>query len=74
MEKTFEGWDKKVWSEWLAKLELLSLDQLVELTLAVGIRFGERQPTEKQAYILILDEADPVLLREKYDMIRNRNQ
>jgi hypothetical protein len=63
MEKTFEGWDKKVWSEWLAKLELLSLDQL-----------GERQPTEKQAYILILDEADPVLLREKYDMIRNRNQ
>lgn len=66
MTKTFEGWDEDVWAEWKLKLELLSLEQLDSLAEAVGISFGERKPTAKKEYILVLDEADPDVLEREY--------
>lgn len=69
MAETFEGWDEEEWHEWVVKLDKLSLEQLKSLAAAVGISFGDRQPESKDAYILVLDEADPKLLEEKYNSV-----
>jgi hypothetical protein len=69
MENTFEGWDKAEWAEWVRKLELLSLEQLATLSQAVGISFGDHEPTDKQAFILVLDEVDPDTLELEYKKI-----
>lgn len=70
MERTIEGWDRSEWDAWQAKLEELSVEQLARLTKDVGISFGDKKPTAKEAYILVLDEADPNLLKQKYDAVR----
>lgn len=69
MAKTFEGWDEEVWAEWVIKLRGLSIEQLDKLADATGVSFVERKPIDKEAYILVLDEADQAVLELEYQKV-----
>ena len=78
-EKEYEKWVKKIqrqwkpeeWNEMRAKLEDLSLEELRDLTTKVGIKFtiGNQNITDKEEFILVLDEAGRKELIRKYEKI-----
>ena len=78
-EKEHQEWVKKIEEQWRPgewekmrdKLEALTLKELRELTDKVGIEFagGNEQITNKEEFILVLDEADKKELFREYDKI-----
>lgn len=76
-EEIRKMWSEEEWEEMRKKLELLSLEELRELTTRVGIQFtiGNENIQDKQEFILVLDEADKDELIKIYeDIISKRNK
>lgn len=76
-EEIRKMWSEEEWEEMRKKLELLSLEELRELTTRVGIQFtiGNENIQNKQEFILVLDEADKDELIKIYeDIISKRNK
>lgn len=70
-EKVKRQWPKEEWFKMMDKLEILSLEELRDLTTKVGINFtiGNENIENKQEFILVLDEAEKDELIEEYNKI-----
>lgn len=64
-------WEPGEWEELEKKLRMLSLEQLKTLTDRVGINFtiGNDKITDKEEFILVLDEADKDELYKEYERL-----
>lgn len=76
-EKILAQWTPEEWEKMREKLELLSLEEIRELTARVGIEFtggnesirDRKEATAKEQFILVLDEADKDELISEYKKI-----
>jgi len=69
--KIASQWDPQEWGLMTERLKRLTLEELRQLTTDVGIEFsdGNETITDKEDFILVLDEADKNALQEAYQKI-----